>query len=132
MEFNLGIKDSDIEGLPDEELSELAEQGRRFIMAEEAKIVEALKPRVNLEGSGIPPRQFWFEEDVWRNDIASGKINWVQLETAQEAKLKAVSAESIVATLEQIIYTHKEHRARMNYLHGEPIAENDKEEDWIF
>lgn len=132
MEFNLGIKDSDIEGLSDEELGELAEQGRRFIRSEEAKIVEALKPHIHLEESGLAPREFWFEEDVWRNDITSGKVNWVQLETAQEAKLRAVAAESIVATLEQIIYTHKEHRARMSYLHGEPIAESDKEEDWIF
>lgn len=132
MEFNLGIKDSELEGLSDEELGELAEQGRHFIQAEEAKIVEALKPRITLETSGIAPRHFSFEEDMWRNDIASGKINWVQLEIAQEAKLRAVTAESIVATLEQIIYTHKEHQARMNYLHGEPIAEGDKEEDWIF
>ena len=132
MEFNLGIKDSDLEGLSDEELGELAEQGRRFIKAEEAKIIEALKPHIRLENSSISPRQFWFEEAVWRNEIASGKINWVQLETAQEAKLRAVTAESIVATLEQIIYTHKEHRARMSYLHGEPIAEDDKEEGWIF
>ena len=49
MEFNLGIKDSDLEGLSDEELGELAEQGRRFIKAEEAKIIEALKPHIYLE-----------------------------------------------------------------------------------
>lgn len=132
MEFSLGIKDSDIEGLSDGQLSELAEQGREFIRAQEQKIMEALRSRIDLTSSGIPPRHFDFEEDVWRDEITSGKINWVQLEIAQEAKLKAVIAESIVATMEQIIYTHKEYQARMSYLHGEPITEGNKEEDWIF
>lgn len=132
MKFSLGIKDSELAGLSDKELGDLAEQGKHFIKAEEAKIVEALKPRINMDPSGIPPRHFSFEEDVWRNDIASGVINWVQLGIAQEAKLRAAAAEAIVATLEQMIYTRKEHRARIRYLHGEPIAEGDKEEDWIF
>ena len=132
MEFNLGLKDTDLEGLSDDDLTDLAEQGREFMKAEEQKIVEAFGPSVSLESSGIPPRQFWFEEDVWRGDIMSGKVTWVQLEIAQEAKVRAVSAEAIVATTEHILYTRKERRARENYLYGREMKENEKEEDWIF
>lgn len=132
MEFSLGLKDAELTGLSDDELVELAEQGNEFIRAEEGSIIDALGSSVDLTASGIPPRQFWFEEDVWRDDISSGKVTWAQLEIAQEAKVKAVSAESIVATLEHILYTRKERRARENYLYGRPIDENEKEEDWIF